>query len=73
MVQSQDAIAVADTVDIPYAYVIYDEERKKSLPTIVNYLRQHDVFSIGRYGSWAYMSMEDTLLQGKEVAEAIHG
>ena len=38
-----------------------------------HYLERYDVFSIGRYGSWEYMSMEDTLLQGKKVAEALHG
>ena len=73
MVQSRDEIVVEDMVDIPYAYVVYDDERKKSLPKIISYLKKHDVFSIGRYGGWEYMSMEDTLLQGKAVAEALHG
>jgi protoporphyrinogen oxidase len=73
MIQSKDEIVVEDMVDIPCAYVMYDEERKKNLPKIINFLKQHDVLSIGRYGSWEYMSMEDTLLQGKAAAEAIHG
>ena len=73
MITSRNDIAVEDTVAIPYAYVVYDEERRKILPDIMSYLKKCGIFSIGRYGSWEYMSMEDTLLQGKTVAEALHG
>ena len=73
MIRSRDEIVVEDTVDIPYAYVVYDDERKRILPEIMSYLNTCDIFSIGRYGSWEYMSMEDTILQGKAVAEALHG
>jgi protoporphyrinogen oxidase len=66
-------IVVEDAVEIPYAYVIYDDQRRKALPEVVSYLKKHNVFTIGRYGSWKYMSMEDTLLQGKEVAEELNG
>jgi protoporphyrinogen oxidase len=73
IVQESDQIIVEDVVDIPYAYVIYDTFRQKNLPKIIDYLERNSIFSIGRYGSWEYMSMEDTLLQGKKVAEALHG
>jgi protoporphyrinogen oxidase len=73
IVQGNDQVIVEDVIDIPYAYVIYDPFRQKNLPKIIDYLESNDVFSIGRYGSWEYMSMEDTLLQGKKVAEALHG
>ena len=68
-----DQVIVEDVVDIPYAYVIYDHFRQQNLPKIIDYLEGNSIFSIGRYGSWEYMSMEDTLLQGKKVAEALHG
>ncbi|KPJ58987.1 MAG: hypothetical protein AMJ42_02345 [Deltaproteobacteria bacterium DG_8] len=71
--KSKDQIIVENVLDIPYAYVIHDNFRHKNLPKIMAYLNSHNIFSIGRYGSWKYVSMEDALLQGKEVAEAIHG
>lgn len=73
IVQDRDQIIIEDIVDIPYAYVIYDTFRQKNLPKIIDYLERNSIFSIGRYGSWEYMSMEDTLLQGKKVAEVLHG
>ena len=71
--KSKYQIIAKNVLDIPYAYVIYDNFRYKNLPKIMVYLNNHNIFSIGRYGNWKYMSMEDSLLQGKEVAEAIHG
>lgn len=73
ILKDNDQIIVEDVVDIPYAYVIFDHFRQKNLPKIIGYLERNSIFSIGRYGSWEYMSMEDTLLQGKKVAEALHG
>ncbi len=31
---------VEDTVDIPYAYVVYDDVRKRILPEIMSYLKR---------------------------------
>jgi protoporphyrinogen oxidase len=73
LVGGRDEIVVEDAVDIPYAYVIYDKQRRKILPELISYLKKHGIFTIGRYGSWEYMSMEDTILQGKAVAEDLNG
>jgi hypothetical protein len=72
LLKNKDHIIVENIIDIPYAYVIHDDSRCKNLPKIMDYLNKHDIFSIGRYGGWQYMSMEDALLQGKELAESIH-
>lgn len=71
-INSRNRIVVENVLNIPYAYVIHDHFRYRNLPKIMTSLNEHGIFSIGRYGSWAYMSMEDALLQGKETAEAIH-
>jgi protoporphyrinogen oxidase len=30
---------------------------------------KYDVYSIGRYGSWTYCSIEDNIIEAKELAE----
>ena len=72
-IKRKNQVIVENVLDIPYAYVIHDNFRCSNLPEIMAYLTSHGIFSIGRYGSWRYLSMEDALLQGKETAEAIHG
>lgn len=56
-------------LDIKYGYVIFDEHRKRAVETIINYLIKFNIHSIGRYGSWKYMSMEDVILEGRDTAE----
>jgi len=73
MLKGSDRTVVESVIDIPYAYVIYDDFRKKNMPTIINFLKSNGILSIGRYGSWNYMSMEDAILEGKAAAEELRG
>lgn len=73
MLKGTDRAMVESAVDIPCAYVIYDDFRKEHLPSIMNYLKSNAVWSIGRYGSWKYMSMEDVMIEGKVTAEVLRG
>ena len=73
LIKSRNRIVVEHVLNIPYAYVLHDDFRHRNLSKIMTSLNEHHIFSIGRYGSWAYMSMEDALLMGKEIAEVIDG
>ena len=64
-------IEICLPIDIKYGYVIYDSNRKWAVEVIKNYLKRFGIYSIGRYGSWRYMSMEDVILEGKEMAECL--
>ena len=71
--KSRAQVMVKNVLDIPYAYVIHDDFRHRNLSKIMSCLASHGIFSTGRYGGWKYASMEDALIQGKEVAEEING
>jgi hypothetical protein len=58
-------------LDLPGAYVIYDEKRNKTVPGLLSFLRENRIFSIGRYGRWEYGSMESAMEQGIEAAREI--
>ena len=60
-------------LDIKYAYIIYDHNHAESTRVIEEYLNQHHVYLIGRYGRWKYMSMEDAILDVRNIAEKIRG
>jgi protoporphyrinogen oxidase len=53
------------------SYIIYDENRETILKKIFSFLKDKQVFSIGRYGSWEYSNMEDAIIHGKRVAEKL--
>lgn len=53
------------------AYVHIDTEHDKKVKQIINELEKDNVYSVGRYGSWTYSSMEDAMLQSKELVKKI--
>lgn len=61
IIKHKKDIVAQEINDIKYGYIIYDQNRKKSLKKIHNFLNKNDITSIGRYGSWRYLSMEDCI------------
>lgn len=69
LIEKKEDIEYIETIKIPYAYVVFDNWRRRNLPKILSFLEKNDIISTGRYGSWDYLSMERSFLLGKEVAE----
>lgn len=71
ILRNRNEIITQLILDIKHAYVIYDKNRKLILDVIQKFLQEHNIYSIGRYGSWGYSSMEDAILVGKGTAEKL--
>ncbi len=56
-----------------FSYVIYDHKYEEARSVCLDYLAKNDIFSIGRYGKWVYASMEDALIDGREIVERLAG
>lgn len=69
--RSADDVIFADLHRIEHAYVVFDERYERSLARIFPFLERHRIFPRGRYGSWIYNSMEDSLIAGREVAATV--
>jgi protoporphyrinogen oxidase len=63
-----DDILFAELKELKYAYVVFDDNYYSSVEKIIRYMESHDVFPRGRYGSWIYNAMEDSILAGRDVA-----
>jgi protoporphyrinogen oxidase len=61
-------IMTEQTLILPHAYVIYDAWREKHIDTILHYMAQNSLYSIGRFGAWKYSSMHDAVTDGKAMA-----
>jgi len=72
IVGQERTIETCVPMDIKYGYVIYDTDRTGAVETILNYLKGCKIHSVGRYGSWRYMSMEDVILEGRTAAEYLN-
>jgi protoporphyrinogen oxidase len=63
-----DDVAFTELREIEYAYVVFDDAYEQCTHTIHQWLHGMGVRSCGRYGSWIYNSMEDSIIQGMEAA-----
>jgi len=71
VIESRKDIILTHEFRLPYAYVTYDKNRRRSVGILLKFLQSHDIYSIGRYGRWEYGSMEDAISQGLELAAAL--
>ena len=69
-VRMADVLAV-NIIDIDHAYVVYDFHREECLKVIRRFLDSNRIRSAGRFGSWAYLSMEDSIRDGIAAAESL--
>lgn len=68
-INTSSDIVGSNTIEIKYACPIYDFYYKDAVLNVSEFLSGCDIYPIGRYGSWRYMSMEDVLINGRETAD----
>lgn len=66
-----DSVVCVACYRIPCAYVHFTPERELYLPKILDRLNSFNIYPIGRYGLWDYMSMEDSILSGMRTVEQV--
>jgi len=68
---ADDPIWVANQVDLPVAYVVYDHQRARNVAVIREWLSAHDLVLAGRYAEWEYYNSDHAFLAGKKAAEQV--
>lgn len=56
---------------VPYGNVVYDHGMEERRQIILDYLREKEVITAGRFGEWSYLWSDQALLSGKTGAESI--
>lgn len=54
-----------------HAYVVFDEYRNSAVQTILDWLKNEGIISIGRFGRWEYYNMDICIKQSMETAQNI--
>lgn len=68
IIKTKNDICFEDINDIEYGYPIYDKNYQNSRDKILQFLKKKNILTCGRYGSWQYMSMEESMLDARNVA-----
>jgi protoporphyrinogen oxidase len=73
LLREDDEILVANQVDMPYAYVVYDHARAANVAVVRKWLAGHDILLAGRYSEWEYYNSDHAFIAGMKAAEAVQG
>ena len=72
MSESQQLISYSYVVMDP-AYVHINKPGVQETNRCKDILAQSNIYSIGRYGSWTYCSIEDNIIEARKLAKKING
>jgi protoporphyrinogen oxidase len=67
----KDSVVHISKVNIPYAYPIYDKKRENTIREIYDFLNNYNITLAGRFGKWEYSYMEESILEGKSIADLL--
>lgn len=68
LLRSRSDVVHTRVLDIPEAYVSFDRQRRQVLPALLRWYLERRVVPMGRYGTWDYLAMEDSLAHGRAAA-----
>ncbi len=71
LIREDDRIELVHTEEIFPAYVIYDLNHARNVEIIRGWLRDNDIWNVGRFGEWQYFNMDHSMRSGRRAAEEI--
>ena len=71
LLKSREEILAIDARDIKYANVIFDFQRAANRAIVHDWLTSKNVHWAGRYGEWAYLWTDQSILSGERAANEV--
>lgn len=71
IIQKDMQLVDSESIIMNPAYVHISKAAEKDIQLQSKLLENSNIYSIGRYGGWCYCSIEDNILQSKELAERL--
>ncbi|MCP5052107.1 MAG: NAD(P)-binding protein [bacterium] len=72
VIEDSAEIRYFDARIIPVSYVIFDRRWHSLVPPVLEQLKTHDIYSIGRWGAWNYSSMANDIKDAMAFAECFN-
>lgn len=68
LLDDENQIEVEQIHTVRYGYAVFTPGCQQVVKAITDFLEERSIKVVGRYASWEYMSLEDCILAGQEVA-----
>jgi hypothetical protein len=60
-------------VDVRYAYPVPTTDRGYIITRIKNWLREHEIHTLGRFGEWDYINADEAMYRGLNLGRSLNG
>ena len=71
ILDSPDDIIWQGHVNAEYAYPIYTHERPALVRGVKEWLGQHHIYTLGRFGDWEYINSDKCVMKGLSLAQVL--
>lgn len=71
VLRADDEILVSEIVRISPAYVIHTLDHEDAVATILEWLADQEIHTVGRFGEWQYFNMDDAIASGRDAVHAL--
>jgi hypothetical protein len=71
VLRADDEILVSEIVRISPAYVIYTLDHEEAVATILSWLADQEIHTVGRFGEWQYFNMDDAIASGRDAVRSL--
>ncbi len=73
IIKSVDEVLETKVVDVKYAYPVPTHQRPAIVSKAMDHLREMNIYSVGRFGEWAYINSDEALARGMILGEKLAG
>lgn len=73
LLRDRSEIAMARTIDVPYAYPVPTLERSAIVAEAKAWLESQDIHTLGRFGEWAYINSDEAMFRGMTLGRRLAG
>jgi protoporphyrinogen oxidase len=60
-------------LDVRYAYPVPTPDRHKIVARLKQWLREHEIYTAGRFGEWTYINADEAIYRGLKLGRALSG
>ena len=71
ILESPEDIIWTGHVDVEYGYPVYTHERPALVKTIKDWMGQHRIYTLGRFGDWEYINSDKCVAKGLSLAQEL--
>jgi protoporphyrinogen oxidase len=71
LIQSRDEVRMTKLIEVPYGYPVPTHDRDAIITRLKTWLEKHGIFTIGRFGEWAYVNSDEALHRGLKLGQSL--